>query len=95
MPGGKGRAVELKKGQYFKITNTYGEQVGEFVSARFVNIDCAHACVFDAAGSVHRLESRLMSQTLQLLLVETEQQTWYYACICAAKQHHVSIQDIS
>ena len=28
VPGGKGRAVELKKGQYFKVTNTYGEQVG-------------------------------------------------------------------
>ena len=27
VPGGKGRAVELKAGQYFKITNTYGEQV--------------------------------------------------------------------
>lgn len=27
VPGGKGRAVELKKGQYFKVTNTYGEQV--------------------------------------------------------------------
>ena len=27
VPGGKGRAVELKAGQYFKITNTHGEQV--------------------------------------------------------------------
>ena len=28
VPGGKGRAVELKAGQYFKITNTHGEQAG-------------------------------------------------------------------
>ena len=27
VPGGKGRAIELKAGQYFKVTNTYGEQV--------------------------------------------------------------------
>ena len=27
VPGGKGRAVELKSGQYFKIVNTHGEQV--------------------------------------------------------------------
>lgn len=27
VPGGKGRAVELKNGQYFKIVNTHGEQV--------------------------------------------------------------------
>lgn len=27
VPGGKGRAIELTAGQYFKITNTYGEQV--------------------------------------------------------------------
>ena len=29
VPGGKGRAIELKAGQYFKITNTYGEQVSQ------------------------------------------------------------------
>ena len=27
VPGGEGRAVELKAGQYFKVTNTHGEQV--------------------------------------------------------------------
>ena len=27
VPGGKGRAIELRAGQYFKVTNTYGEQV--------------------------------------------------------------------
>lgn len=29
VPGGKGRAIELKAGQYFKVTNTYGEQVSK------------------------------------------------------------------
>lgn len=28
--GGKGKAVKLKQGQYFKIINTYGEQVVDF-----------------------------------------------------------------
>ena len=27
VPGGEGRAVELKAGQYFKVINTHGEQV--------------------------------------------------------------------
>lgn len=27
VPGGKGRAIELRAGQFFKVTNTYGEQV--------------------------------------------------------------------
>ena len=27
VPGGKGRAIELKAGQYFQVINTFGEQV--------------------------------------------------------------------
>lgn len=30
VPGGEGRAVELKAGQYFKVINTHGEQVVDF-----------------------------------------------------------------
>ena len=32
VPGGEGRAVELKAGQYFKVINTHGEQVSVFLA---------------------------------------------------------------
>ncbi len=39
VPGGKGRAVELKAGQYFKVINTHGEQVGLRPHVHAVNLD--------------------------------------------------------
>lgn len=53
--GGKGRAVELKKGQYFKVTNTHGEQVVDFFGFGLPDVRKEIMSMHHSHDETHRL----------------------------------------
>ncbi|DBA66229.1 TPA: hypothetical protein ACH3X2_002602 [Trebouxia sp. C0005] len=55
VPGGKGRAVELKAGQYFKITNTHGEQVVDFSGFGLPDVKKEVMSMHHSHDETHRL----------------------------------------
>lgn len=55
VPGGKGRAVELKNGQYFKIVNTHGEQVVDFFGFGLPDVKKEVMSMHHSHDETHRL----------------------------------------